>query len=129
MVLCSCISSFLLKSDCLQLQIWMVVQAQVCFHCTDAKLFTWLVSKIVFKLVSKSIMDLKLLYILSEGHSRLPSFLAFARNSRHCGLLKPYIQVRHAQGIHNVEGDKNYKAYLSPEYFDAHLTPLGWQQV
>lgn len=37
--------------------------------------------------------------------------------------------VRHAQGIHNVDGDKNYKAYLSPEYFDAHLTPLGWQQV
>lgn len=37
--------------------------------------------------------------------------------------------VRHAQGIHNVEGDKNYKAYMSPEYFDAHLTPLGWQQV
>ncbi|XP_057976852.1 phosphoglycerate mutase-like protein 1 isoform X2 [Malania oleifera] len=36
--------------------------------------------------------------------------------------------VRHAQGIHNVEGDKNYKALLSPEYFDAHLTPLGWQQ-
>uniref|UniRef100_A0A2P2MJN7 Phosphoglycerate mutase-like protein 1 n=1 Tax=Rhizophora mucronata TaxID=61149 RepID=A0A2P2MJN7_RHIMU len=37
--------------------------------------------------------------------------------------------VRHAQGIHNVEGDRNNKAYLSPEYFDAHLTPLGWQQV
>ncbi|KAL5855144.1 hypothetical protein ACOSQ4_004946 [Xanthoceras sorbifolium] len=37
--------------------------------------------------------------------------------------------VRHAQGIHNVDGDKNYKAYLSPEYFDAHLTQLGWQQV
>ncbi|GLU08969.1 hypothetical protein SLE2022_258500 [Rubroshorea leprosula] len=37
--------------------------------------------------------------------------------------------VRHGQGIHNVEGDENYKAYLSPEYFDAHLTPLGWQQV
>nr|AFK36444.1 unknown [Lotus japonicus] len=37
--------------------------------------------------------------------------------------------VRHAQGIHNVEGDKNYKAYLNPQYFDAHLTPLGWQQV
>ncbi|CAK9144953.1 unnamed protein product [Ilex paraguariensis] len=37
--------------------------------------------------------------------------------------------VRHAQGIHNVDGDKNYKAYMSPEYFDAHLTPLGWQQV
>ncbi|KAK2987420.1 hypothetical protein RJ640_018557 [Escallonia rubra] len=37
--------------------------------------------------------------------------------------------VRHAQGVHNVEGDKNYKAYMSPGYFDAHLTPLGWQQV
>ncbi|GMH16411.1 hypothetical protein Nepgr_018252 [Nepenthes gracilis] len=37
--------------------------------------------------------------------------------------------VRHAQGIHNIEGDKNYKAYMSPEYFDAPLTPLGWQQV
>ncbi|KAL1831423.1 hypothetical protein ACET3Z_001074 [Daucus carota] len=37
--------------------------------------------------------------------------------------------VRHAQGIHNVEGDKNYKAYMSPEYYDAHLTQLGWQQV
>ncbi|XP_061370127.1 phosphoglycerate mutase-like protein 1 isoform X2 [Gastrolobium bilobum] len=37
--------------------------------------------------------------------------------------------VRHGQGIHNVEGDKNYNAYLNPEYFDAHLTPLGWQQV
>ncbi|KAK7400405.1 hypothetical protein VNO78_11611 [Psophocarpus tetragonolobus] len=37
--------------------------------------------------------------------------------------------VRHAQGIHNVEGDKNYKAYMNPDYFDAHLTPLGWQQV
>ncbi|CAD5193862.1 unnamed protein product [Musa acuminata subsp. malaccensis] len=37
--------------------------------------------------------------------------------------------VRHAQGIHNVEGEKDYKAYLSPELFDAHLTPLGWDQV
>ncbi|KAK7328057.1 hypothetical protein VNO77_22153 [Canavalia gladiata] len=37
--------------------------------------------------------------------------------------------VRHGQGIHNVEGDKNYNAYMKPEYFDAHLTPLGWQQV
>ncbi|XP_042981240.1 phosphoglycerate mutase-like protein 1 isoform X1 [Carya illinoinensis] len=64
-----------------------------------------------------------------SGHSSLPSFLAFVRYLRPCDLLKPYIQVRHGQGIHNVDGDKNYKAYLSPEYFDAHLTPLGWQQV
>lgn len=44
-------------------------------------------------------------------------------------FLLGFIQVRHAQGIHNVEGDKNYKAYMSPEYLDAQLTPLGWLQV
>ncbi|KAH9694819.1 phosphoglycerate mutase-like protein 1 [Citrus sinensis] len=37
--------------------------------------------------------------------------------------------VRHAQGLHNVDGDKNYKAYLSPEYFDAPVTQLGWLQI
>ncbi|XP_017249413.2 phosphoglycerate mutase-like protein 1 isoform X2 [Daucus carota subsp. sativus] len=37
--------------------------------------------------------------------------------------------VRHAQGIHNVAGEKDHSAYLSQELFDAHLTPLGWQQV
>ncbi|XP_022922659.1 phosphoglycerate mutase-like protein 1 isoform X1 [Cucurbita moschata] len=37
--------------------------------------------------------------------------------------------VRHAQGIHNVDGDKSYKAYMRPEFFDAHITQLGWQQI
>lgn len=37
--------------------------------------------------------------------------------------------VRHAQGIHNVAGEKDHSAYLSEELFDAHLTPLGWEQV
>ncbi|KAF3447449.1 hypothetical protein FNV43_RR12635 [Rhamnella rubrinervis] len=37
--------------------------------------------------------------------------------------------VRHAQGIHNVEGEKNHDAYLSYDLLDAHLTPLGWKQV
>ncbi|XWS21360.1 hypothetical protein CRYUN_Cryun30bG0048900 [Craigia yunnanensis] len=37
--------------------------------------------------------------------------------------------VRHAQGIHNVAGEKDQAAYLSEDLFDAHLTPLGWQQV
>ncbi|OIV96614.1 hypothetical protein TanjilG_28471 [Lupinus angustifolius] len=37
--------------------------------------------------------------------------------------------VRHAQGFHNVEGDKNYEAYLSYDFLDASLTPLGWKQV
>uniref|UniRef100_A0A453ACG5 Phosphoglycerate mutase-like protein n=1 Tax=Aegilops tauschii subsp. strangulata TaxID=200361 RepID=A0A453ACG5_AEGTS len=37
--------------------------------------------------------------------------------------------VRHAQGIHNVEGDKDHSAYKSPALVDAHITPLGWSQV
>ncbi|KAL5714839.1 hypothetical protein ACHQM5_016746 [Ranunculus cassubicifolius] len=37
--------------------------------------------------------------------------------------------VRHAQGIHNVAGEKDHDAYMSEELFDAHLTPLGWEQV
>ncbi|KAK9163484.1 hypothetical protein Syun_004386 [Stephania yunnanensis] len=38
-------------------------------------------------------------------------------------------KVRHAQGVHNVEAEKDEKAFLSPSLFDAPLTPLGWQQV
>jgi hypothetical protein len=26
-------------------------------------------------------------------------------------LIKPYVQVRHGHGIHNVDGDKNYNVY------------------
>ena len=37
--------------------------------------------------------------------------------------------VRHAQGIHNVEGEKDHSAFMSPALFDAHLTPFGWNQV
>ncbi|MCL7041721.1 hypothetical protein MKW94_018644, partial [Papaver nudicaule] len=37
--------------------------------------------------------------------------------------------VRHAQGVHNVEGEKDFSAYKSEDFFDAQLTPLGWQQV
>ena len=56
----------------------------------------------------------------------LPWLLLMLSN---CNLINSYMQVRHAQGIHNVDGEKNYKAYMNPEYFDAQLTPLGWQQV
>lgn len=45
---------------------------------------------------------------------------------RHCKTIH---LVRHAQGIHNVAGELDHSAYLSPNLFDAHLTPLGWQQV
>ncbi|KAK4560025.1 hypothetical protein RGQ29_008996 [Quercus rubra] len=37
--------------------------------------------------------------------------------------------VRHAQGIHNVEGEKDHDALLSYDLFDANLSPLGWKQV
>ncbi|GMY17480.1 phosphoglycerate mutase-like protein 1 isoform X2 [Fagus crenata] len=37
--------------------------------------------------------------------------------------------VRHAQGIHNVYGEKNHDAYKSYDFFDANITPLGWSQV
>ena len=44
-------------------------------------------------------------------------------------VILSYIQVRHAQGFHNVEGEKNFEAYKSYDLFDANLTPLGWNQV
>ncbi|KAJ4963259.1 hypothetical protein NE237_023198 [Protea cynaroides] len=34
-----------------------------------------------------------------------------------------------SQGIHNVERKKDPKAYLSPKLFDAHLTPLGVENL
>ena len=37
--------------------------------------------------------------------------------------------MRHGQGIHNVEGEKGNHVLLSDELFDAHLSPLGRQQV
>ncbi|MBA0745916.1 hypothetical protein Gogos_008474 [Gossypium gossypioides] len=37
--------------------------------------------------------------------------------------------VRHGQAMHNVEGDKDRNALLSPHLFDAQLSPLGLQQV
>eukprot|EP00250_Pteridium_aquilinum_P002631 c12855_g1_i2 orf=219-1259(+) len=37
--------------------------------------------------------------------------------------------VRHAQGYHNVAGDLDYEAYMSLDFVDASLTPLGWEQV
>ncbi|XP_076924696.1 phosphoglycerate mutase-like protein [Bidens hawaiensis] len=37
--------------------------------------------------------------------------------------------VRHAQGTHNVAADEDPCLLISEEYFDAQLTPLGWDQV
>ncbi|KAJ8762535.1 hypothetical protein K2173_007974 [Erythroxylum novogranatense] len=37
--------------------------------------------------------------------------------------------VRHAQGLHNAAAARDYASLSSTEYFDASLSPLGWQQV
>ncbi|XP_065870682.1 phosphoglycerate mutase-like protein 1 [Euphorbia lathyris] len=37
--------------------------------------------------------------------------------------------VRHAQGNHNVAGENNHDALLSPEFFDSHLSSLGLHQA
>ncbi|WCJ19683.1 Phosphoglycerate mutase family protein [Euphorbia peplus] len=37
--------------------------------------------------------------------------------------------VRHAQGNHNVAGENNHDALLSPEFFDSQLSSLGLQQA
>lgn len=75
-----------------------------------------------------SVLDLKLQRLMKDIIvSLLVNFLAM--HWREYDVMKLHIQVRHGQGIHNVEGDKNYKTYMNPDYFDAHLTPLGWQQV
>lgn len=112
-----------------KLQIWTLVQVQVCFRCTDAKLFTWLVPTLILDLHTFCCKFEAAIFLWFEGHSRFSYFLDFSLKSSHCGLTNPCIQVRHGQGIHNVEGAKNYKKLMKPEYFDAHLTPLGWQQV
>lgn len=72
----------------------------------------------------------KTIHLVGNIHS--PSSTQRTRDFSFVSIIDsfiPLLQVRHAQGIHNVEGDKNYKAYMNPDYFDAHLTPLGWQQV
>lgn len=93
-------------------QIWMPLQVQVSTLCTVLKLFTW--------------------FVANSGPSFLfPSFyLILVVECIWVFLTKWwYIQVRHAQGIHNVEGEKDHSAYMSYDLFDAHLTPLGWNQV
>ncbi|XP_039049823.1 phosphoglycerate mutase-like protein isoform X2 [Hibiscus syriacus] len=51
-----------------------------------------------------------------------PSFYQFGRRKR-------IHLVRHAQGMHNVESDKSRDPLTSFQFFDARLSPLGWQQV
>ncbi|KAK3231123.1 hypothetical protein Dsin_003004 [Dipteronia sinensis] len=50
----------------------------------------------------------------------------FLYSPHHCKILH---MVRHGQGVHNVEAEKNIDALLSPDLFDAPMSSLGWQQV
>ncbi|KAK8646750.1 hypothetical protein V6N13_120527 [Hibiscus sabdariffa] len=51
-----------------------------------------------------------------------PSLFQFGRRKR-------IHLVRHAQGVHNVESEGSRDPLTSSEFFDARLSPLGWQQV
>lgn len=50
----------------------------------------------------------------------------FLYSPNNCKILH---MVRHGQGVHNVEAEKNIDALLSPELFDSPISALGWQQV
>jgi hypothetical protein len=46
------------------------------------------------------------------------------------GLLPQIVHlVRHGQGYHNVAGEAEEDLYKSYDFFDAHLTAKGWEQV
>lgn len=67
-------------------------------------------------------MDLKLLLV------HIVEFMVF------CLIFKDLkfiwnLQVRHAQGVHNVAMEIDHSLLKSYDYFDAQLSTLGWQQV
>lgn len=62
---------------------------------------------------------------LSKDMARATGSLS-VHSLRNCKIIH---LVRHAQGYHNVAGDKDYAAYMSYDFVDASLTPLGWKQV
>lgn len=69
---------------------------------------------------------------LVRASSKQPQDMAGAavdlsvHSMRNCKIVH---LVRHAQGYHNVAGEKDYSAYVSYDYVDASVTPLGWKQV
>lgn len=56
----------------------------------------------------------------------LPPFAPFLIPYRDCKVVT---LIRHAQGYHNVAGERDREAYKSERYRDAHLTPRGWRQA
>lgn len=115
------------------MQIWLPLQAQLFTPCTVVKHFIWFVlcsSLFLFLFLN----SLRINLVVCDWHCRifgleLLFWVITFFFQKHLCLNKRYKQVRHAQGIHNVEGEKDHAAYLSEDLFDAHLTQLGWQQV
>lgn len=54
-----------------------------------------------------------------------PSHRFFLAPLRHTKTL--YL-IRHGEGYHNLFGEKDHALYGSEKFFDAHLTPKGWDQ-
>ncbi|XP_063948646.1 phosphoglycerate mutase-like protein 1 isoform X1 [Daucus carota subsp. sativus] len=88
-------------------------------HCRF--IIVWIMNVVVNKIVELLKSDCKLLFAGMGSNSGTGVYPLHRSKIIHL--------VRHAQGIHNVAGEKDHSAYSSREYFDAHLTPLGWQQV
>ncbi|MCO5576452.1 hypothetical protein L7F22_030262 [Adiantum nelumboides] len=63
--------------------------------------------------------------VAAPGMAGTPGNLS-VHSLRNCKIIH---LVRHAQGYHNVVGEHDYEAYMSYDYVDASLTPLGWDQV
>ncbi|KAJ0750703.1 hypothetical protein HanLR1_Chr05g0185011 [Helianthus annuus] len=63
-----------------------------------------------------------------EDRSGIPNALVISLFDSASNSLSDH-PVRHAQGVHNVAGEKDLSAFMFEELFDAHLTPLGWEQV
>ncbi|KAI5067158.1 hypothetical protein GOP47_0018238 [Adiantum capillus-veneris] len=64
-------------------------------------------------------------HVTVAGTIGAPSNLS-VHSLRNCKIIH---LVRHAQGYHNVVGEQDYEAYMSYDYVDASVTPLGWDQV
>ena len=72
----------------------------------------------------------KTVYFVRHGEVRRR---AISTRARRLGLNAPPRASdpfrRATQGFHNVAGAIDNNLYKDEKYFDAHLTPLGWQQA
>jgi hypothetical protein len=114
----------------------MPLEVKVSTRCTVVKLFTGLVCEMILSFLYywyyySYCRRFRIYRIDADTHSfgRLLLGVFCLYFQKYLSLVNPCVKVRHAQGIHNVEGEKDHDAYLSSDFFDAHLSPLGWKQV